>query len=145
MSCLRFLSFAAFLLLAACSSSSTTSENDIGDAQTVPVPDEPQADALPEPTGPMTAANIMQTLSDKTFNYTAGAKAGTVSYYADGTFSYTEVGKGAGTGVWQASDGKLCQAYNPTSFLPRGTRSECHPFTASGGSYTAGQTQLSPA
>lgn len=150
-----FLAAAALLLLAACTSSSGTSESSIADSQAVPVPDEPQADeplgdepqadALPPPSGPLKANDIMQALSEKTFNYTKGKKAGTVTYFRDGTFSYTETGKGAGTGVWQASDGKLCESYNATSFLPKGTRSECHPFTSAGGGYTAGQTQLSPA
>jgi hypothetical protein len=141
------------LLLAACTTSS--SDNQISDSQAVPVPDEPQADqpvadepqadSLPPPSGPLKAADIMQALSEKTFNYTKGSKAGTVTYFKDGTFSYTETGKGAGTGIWQASDGKLCASYNATSFLPKGTRSECHPFTSTGGNYTAGQMQLKPA
>jgi hypothetical protein len=144
------LALAALLLLAACTGSSGTSENQISDSQAVPVPDEPvadepQADALPPPSGPLKAADIMQALSEKTFNYTKGSKAGTVTYFKDGTFSYTESGKGAGTGIWQASEGKLCESYNPTSFLPKGTRSECHPFTSTGSNYVAGQMQLTPA
>lgn len=104
-----------------------------------------ESTALPPQSGPFKAADIMQALSEKTFSYTKGPKSGTVTYYGDGTFSYTETGKGAGTGIWQASDGKLCESFNATSFLPKGTRSECHPFTSTSSGYVAGQTQLSPA
>lgn len=59
------------------------------------------------------------------------------------TFSY-EAGKGQGTGLWQSSDGKLCEARNPMGFLPKGTPSSRSPFTANGSVYAAGATQLTP-
>jgi hypothetical protein len=92
------------------------------------------------PTGPLKAGDIMRILSGNSFRYTRdGNRTGTTTFNSDGTFSYQEDGKGEGTGIWQASDGSLCEAFNPTSFLPRGTRTECSPFQQTAqGSYSAG-------
>jgi len=109
-----------------------------------PVEPNPTEPVVVENAGPLKAADIMRALSEKSFTYAAGPRAGTISYYGDGTFNYNEKGKGEGSGVWQASDGKLCQALNPTSFLPKGTRSECQPFGAKGGGYVAGSMRLTP-
>lgn len=120
-------------LLAACSSS------DRGgiDEGTDPGVTEPPPTV---PTGPMKAGDIMRILSGNSFRYTrGGSRTGTTTFNSDGTFSYQESGKGEGSGIWQASDGSLCEAFNPTSFLPRGTRTECHPFAQTAqGRYSAG-------
>ena len=71
-------------------------------------------------------------------------RKGTISFYNDGTFEYQETGKGSGTGVWQASEGKLCEARNPTSFLPKGTPSVCTPISSDGTKFTTGRMQLIP-
>lgn len=88
----------------------------------------------------------MRVLSGNSFRYTrSGNRTGSTTFNSDGTFSYQENGKGEGTGIWQASDGSLCEAFNPTSFLPRGTRTECTPFQQTAqGSYTAGSTTFEP-
>jgi len=128
----------AALLLGACSSSSTRIDDSTGPDVTAPPPT--------VPTGPMKAGEIMRVLSGNSFRYTrTGSRTGTTTFNSDGTFSYQESGKGEGTGIWQASDGSLCEAFNPTSFLPRGTRTECSPFsqTAQGG-YKAGGTVFEP-
>lgn len=125
----------AALLLGACSSSSTRIDDSTGPDVTAP-----------PPTVPMKAGEIMRVLSGNSFRYTrTGSRTGTTTFNSDGTFSYQESGKGEGTGIWQASDGSLCEAFNPTSFLPRGTRTECSPFsqTAQGG-YKAGGTVFEP-
>ena len=123
----------AALLLGACSSSSDKTEID----------DPGVTDPGPTvPTGPLKAGDIMRILSGNSFRYTRAVnRTGTTTFHPDGTFSYQEDGKGEGTGIWQASDGSLCEAFNPTSFLPRGTRTECHPFKQSAdGAYSAGST-----
>lgn len=128
----------AALLLGACSSSSTRIDDSTGPDVTAPPPT--------VPTGPMKAGEIMRVLSGNSFRYTrTGSRTGSTTFNSDGTFSYQESGKGEGTGIWQASDGSLCEAFNPTSFLPRGTRTECSPFsqTAQGG-YKAGGTVFEP-
>lgn len=86
----------------------------------------------------------MRALAGKSFRYSRGASSGTIAFASDGTFTYEENGKGNGTGLWQASKGQLCQAFNPTSFLPKGTRSECRPFRRSGAGYSAGSAQYDP-
>jgi hypothetical protein len=126
----------ACVALAACSTGSRT------DLAPEPVV---QEDLQPLPTGPLTASQIKTALSEKTFRYSSGDRKGTVTYYGDGTFSYEEDGKGAGTGVWQPSDGKLCEARDPTTFLPKGTSSTCNPIASDGSVFTAGKLQLTPA
>jgi hypothetical protein len=122
-------------LLCACSSSKGTQESAMV---------EPELQVTPAPNTPLKAAEIMQALSNRTFKYARGPRSGTVTFNSDGTFGYEEVGKGPGTGVWQASDGALCEAFDPTSFLPQGTRSECQPFKAAGGNFYAGQARFEP-
>lgn len=128
--------FALPLLLAACSSSSTR----VGDT-TAPVVSAPPTAA---PAAPMKAGEIMRVLAGNSFRFTrAGNRTGTTTFNSDGTFSYQENGKGEGTGIWQASDGSLCEAFNPTSFLPRGTRTECSPFKQTAqGTYSAGSAMF---
>jgi hypothetical protein len=125
------------LVVAACSTSSTP---DLPAAE--PVVSAPIAQQLPM--GPLTAAQIGQTLNDRIFRYSGGGRSGTISYYSDGTFSYEEAKKGSGTGLWQASDGKLCEARNPTSFLPKGTPSICTPISSDGTKLIYGRTELRP-
>ncbi|MFZ5672134.1 MAG: hypothetical protein ACOZAM_04140 [Pseudomonadota bacterium] len=132
------ITLAAFLLGACSSSSTRIDETTTGPDVTAPPPT--------VPTGPMKAGDIMRVLSGNSFRYTRPVnRTGTTTFNSDGTFSYQENGKGEGSGIWQASDGSLCEAFNPTSFLPRGTRTECSPFsqTAQGG-YKAGSAVFEP-
>lgn len=125
--------------LAACSSSSP----DI--APVAPVTTAPIASAPePLPMGPLTAPMITKALAERKFTFAMPGRKGTVTYYKDSTFEYDEAGKGTGTGIWQAADGKLCEARNPTNFLPKGTPSTCVPITSDGTRLTAGAMQLIP-
>lgn len=136
---------AAALGLAACSSS--TSTPDLAPAvPAAPIATAPVAPAPgPLPVGStLTAAQISNALGERKFTYAAPGRKGTVTFYRDGTFEYDEAGKGTGTGIWQASNGKLCEARNPTSFLPKGTPSVCSPITSDGTRLTAGALQLIP-
>ena len=98
----------------------------------------------PLPTGSLKAADITRALAERRFSFASAGRKGTITYFRDGTFEYDETGKGIGTGVWQASDGKLCEARNPSSFLPKGTPSTCSPITSDGSRFTVGPTQLIP-
>jgi hypothetical protein len=136
------------LSLGACASrtSPMSPTEDLAPAEPIATqPEESMQPAEPLPTGPLTAKQISNALKEKSFNYAAGSRKGTITYFADGTTSYTETGKGEGTGLWQASDGKLCEARNPTKFLPKGTPSICSAFSGTGSSYTAGSMKLTPA
>ena len=132
-------------MLAACSSNTPKNVEVTG-----PAPAPPPAAALPPSAGPapragpMKAAEIMQTLSNKSFKYTRAGRSGTITFASDGTFTYQETGKGEGSGVWQASEGRLCEAFNPSSSLPKGTRSECFPFSWTGADYSAGDARYQP-
>jgi hypothetical protein len=95
----------------------------------------------PLPTGPMSASVITKTLSEKTFRYSGAGRNGTITFFGDGTTKYNEAGKGEGTGIWQASDGKLCEARDPTKFLPKGTPSTCQKISSNGSVITAGRMQ----
>lgn len=128
---------AAGLALAACSSGGTSSP----DIATPAITTQPVA---PIPTGPLKAADITRALSERKFNFSSAGRKGVVTYFNDGTFEYNETGKGTGTGIWQAADGKLCEARNPTSFLPKGTPSTCAPISSDGTRFTVGSMQLIP-
>lgn len=133
----------AALGLTACASSKSTP--DLAPA----VPSAPAAPMTPAP-GPLpvgnslSAADITKALAERKFTYAAPGNKGTVTFYSDGTFEYDQAGKGTGTGLWQASAGKLCQARNPTAWLPKGTPSACAPITSDGTRLTAGPMQLTP-
>jgi len=132
---------AAALGLAACASSKSTPDL----APATPTAPVATAPAAPLPVGTaLSAGDISKALSERKFTYAAPGRKGTVTFYNDGTFEYAEAGKGTGTGIWQASNGKLCEARNPTSFLPKGTPSVCNPITSDGTKLTAGALQLIP-
>ena len=131
----------------ACASSKTAP--DLAPAAPAPVAPVTTAPVAPAP-GPLpvgnalSAADITNALAERKFTYAAPNMKGTVTFYRDGTFEYDQAGKGTGTGIWQASAGKLCQARNPTSWLPKGTPSTCTPITSDGMRLTAGPMQLTP-
>jgi hypothetical protein len=133
---------AAGFALAACSSGGSSGPD------LAPVaPAEPAVTlqpVAPLPTGPMKAADITRAFAERKFSYSSAGRKGTVTYFKDGTFEYDEAGKGLGTGIWQAADGKLCEARNPTSFLPKGTPSTCSKITSDGTRFTVGAMQLIP-
>lgn len=126
------------LVLAACASRESP---DVTVSE--PPPTEPEVGTLPQ--GPWKAGNISQALAGKSFSYVMGASRGNVTYNSDFTFTYTEEGKGEGTGIWQPSDESLCEAYDPTKFLPRGSPSRCQPFSTIENTYAVGSKRLTPA
>ena len=131
------LASAMLIVLAACSSSS-----DAPPDLSVNEP-EPQTEAVPQDS--WKARNIIEALSGRTFAYTDGNRRGQVTYNSDYTFSYREDGKGEGTGIWQPSDQQLCEAFDPTSFMPRGSPSRCQPFSAVDDTFSVGTKKLRPA
>lgn len=130
----------AGLALAGCSSGGSSTSAGLPPAE----PAVTMQPVAPLPTGAMTAADITRAMGDRRFSFASAGRKGTVTYFKDGTFEYDETGKGTGTGVWQASDGKLCEARNPTSFLPKGTPSTCNKITSDGSRFTVGSMQLIP-
>ncbi|MFO1130507.1 MAG: hypothetical protein U1E16_00620 [Hyphomicrobiales bacterium] len=132
----------AALGLAACASSKSTP--DLAPAvPAAPVATAPAPGPLPVGNA-LSAGDITNALAERKFTYAAPNMKGTVTFYRDGTFEYDQAGKGTGTGIWQASAGKLCQARNPTSWLPKGTPSTCLPITSDGMRLTAGPIQYTP-
>jgi len=123
--------------LAACSMGGS-SKPDLAPVTTAP------AAPAPLPVGPLSAADTTRALSERKFTFAAPGRKGSVTFFRDGTFEYDEAGKGIGTGIWQAADGKLCEARNPTSFLPKGTPSTCSPISSDGSRITVGNMQLIP-
>lgn len=145
---MRFTGTFKIVLIAACLGLAACSTNKAPDlapiAPTAPAAPIAAQPLEPLPTGPLTAASITKALAERKFTYATPGRKGTVTYYRDGTFEYDEAGKGQGTGIWQAANGKLCEARNPTSFLPKGTPSTCVPISSDGSRLTAGQMQLIP-
>ncbi len=132
--------------LAACSSGGGMGSSQPDLAPAAPVTTAPVATppAAPLPVGKLSAADTTRALAERKFTFAAPGRKGTVTFFRDGTFEYDEAGKGIGTGIWQASDGKLCEARNPTSFLPKGTPSTCSAISSDGTRITAGSMQLIP-
>lgn len=129
----------AALALAGCASTTSTAPPLANYGQ----PAAPPPAALP--TGPFTSTSIAQALGGKTFAYSSPGGNGTITFENDGTFSYQDATRGQGTGVWQPSNDKLCEAFDPTPALPRGTPSTCKPFTSDGTAFTVGDRVMRPA
>ena len=96
------------------------------------------------PAGTLTGVQIMQALSDRKFVVVQEGVKGYAAFRGDGTLSYRAPVLGEGPGVWQASDGGLCQTLNPTRVLPHGTRTVCYAFISTGQEYIWGRAHLSP-
>ncbi|MEI8178343.1 hypothetical protein [Aestuariivirga sp.] len=142
-----FMLAAAALGLAACASNNSSPDlAPVVPTAPAPITTAPVAPAPgPLPVGnALSAPDITRALAERKFTYAAPGNKGTVTFYGDGTFEYDQAGKGTGTGIWQATNGKLCQARNPTSWLPKGTPSMCSPITSDGTRLTSGPMQLTP-
>jgi hypothetical protein len=96
------------------------------------------------PVGTLTGVQTTHALSDQSFTFLQDGIKGSVTFHSDGTLSYRAPVAGEGTGVWRASDGGLCQALNPTRFLPRGTRKICFAFVSTGQEFRWGKARYVP-
>lgn len=114
----------AAVLLAACS---LTGKNDTG---TTPEPTEP---------GVLSATEIRDILSGKSWNFQGPNNSGTTLYADDGTSLVEVNGKGTTKGTWTTKDGQLCESFAPAPFLPNGVPLTCYPFSGTGGTYQAGK------
>ena len=96
------------------------------------------------PAGTLNGAQTMQALSEQSFAFVLSGMKGSVTFHGDGTLSYRSAVAGEGTGMWQASDGGLCQTLNPTHFLPQGVRTTCYAFISTGKDYRWGTAHYTP-
>ena len=104
-------------------------------------PAEPQVDLQPEPMNPggMSAAQIKQILSGKSWKWASPKNSGVTLYADDGSSLVEVTGKGTTTGKWSVKDGQLCESFAPAPFLPKGVPMTCQPFTGSGSTFRVGQ------
>jgi hypothetical protein len=91
------------------------------------------------PPAGLSAAEIHQILSGKSWHFQGPNNSGTTLYAADGTSLVEVDGKGTTKGTWTTKDGQLCEAFSPAPFLPNGVPMTCYPFSGSGGTYQAGK------
>lgn len=89
-----------------------------------------------QPIRELSAAEISNTISGKTFQYTRKDGNGFVTYNADGSFEYQDDAKGSGTGSWTASAGQYCETFGP------GAAQECGIFKSTGDAYFAANSRL---
>ncbi|MBI3672298.1 MAG: hypothetical protein HY245_02500 [Rhizobiales bacterium] len=88
----------------------------------------------------MSAVQIRDVLSGKSWKFTGPNNTGTTLYAADGSSLVEVDGKGTTKGKWQTQDGQLCESFEPAKFLPGVVPMSCYPFSARGdGSYQAGK------
>ncbi len=124
-----------------------TNMNIFKDTPSAPPP-EPQADLEPDPLAPagrmganggMSAAQIKQALSGKSWKWASPKNSGVTLYADDGSSLVEVTGKGTTTGKWSVKDGQLCESFSPAPFLPKGVPMTCQPFSGSGNTYKVGQ------
>src|SRR4051794_31711409 len=93
---------AALLALGACSGPNNSDVNII-EGKTANRPE-------PQPIRVLSEPEIKTALSGRTFQYTLPQGNGMITYNADGSLSFQDDAKGAGTGTWLAQEGRLCEA-----------------------------------
>ena len=100
-----------------------------------------QQDKSYAPTAPtgMSAADIRNILSGKSWRWSGPNNSGVTLYASDGTSLVEVTGKGTTTGTWSAEDGQLCESFAPAPFLPKGIARNCKPITGSGNVYQVGE------
>ncbi|MGE0283250.1 MAG: hypothetical protein AB7F09_03110 [Parvibaculaceae bacterium] len=136
--CVTPLRAATFLVICIALAACSTADSPKLDDAVAPVP------AALLPAGTLTGIQTVQALSDRSFNFLQDGIKGAITFHSDGTLSYRAAIAGKGTGVWQASDGGLCQTLNPTNFLPRGTRTICYALVSTGQEYRWGRAHYTP-
>ena len=115
------------VILAGCSS---TGNSNINVVSTGSKP-KPQ----PQPVRVLSAEEIRSTLIGRSWQYTASAGNGFVTYNTDGSLSYQDDVKGQGSGTWSAVEGELCQSIG-------GKPTQCGQFKSTGDAYYAGNMRL---
>jgi acid phosphatase class B len=83
-----------------------------------------------------TAAEIVQSISGKTFQYTRADGNGFVTYNADGSFDFQDDTRGAGKGRWSANGQQYCEMFGA------GKPQECGVFKYTGDAYFAANSRL---
>ena len=83
----------------------------------------------------LTADEIRNAITGKTFQYTRADGNGFITYGADGSFSFQDDVKGAGKGTWSAGNGQFCESY-------AGAATACGEFKTTGDAYFAASSRL---
>ncbi|MFN0190761.1 MAG: hypothetical protein ACKVP5_02115 [Aestuariivirga sp.] len=119
---------AAAFLLAACN-------NDAKGVRFVNGVDRGSPDA--QPVRALSDAEIRTAIAGKTFQYTrSDGSNGFVTYNGDGTFTFEDDTKGAGTGQWSASSGQFCEVFGA------GAPRDCGEFKNTGDAFFAAKSRL---
>jgi Protein of unknown function (DUF995) len=101
----------------------------------------------PEPdaamaTGTITADEIREAMSGKSWRWSSPKNSGVTLYASDGTSLVEVKGKGTTTGTWMAKDGQLCESFAPAPFLPQGVPMTCQTVTGSGTNFRVGEADF---
>ncbi len=82
------------------------------------------------------AGEISAAIVGKTFQYTRSDSNGFVTYNADGSFTFQDDAKGAGTGRWTAQGEQYCETFGV------GKQPECGVFKSTGDAFFAANSRL---
>ena len=88
-----------------------------------------------EPIRNLPAGEIQAAITGRTFQYTRADGNGFITYNADGTFTFQDDVKGAGSGTWSASGNQFCESY-------AGAPTICGDFKSTGDAYFAANSRL---
>ncbi|HUR42469.1 MAG TPA: hypothetical protein VMZ01_00055 [Aestuariivirga sp.] len=93
------------------------------------------AKPVAQPIRSLTADEIRNAISGKTFQYTRADGNGFITYGTDGSFDFQDDVKGKGKGTWSAGNGEFCESY-------AGAPTACGEFKATGDAYFAAKSRL---
>ena len=88
-----------------------------------------------EPIRNLLDGEIQAAITGKTFQYTRADGNGFITYNADGTFTFQDDAKGAGSGTWSANGNQFCESY-------AGAPTVCGDFKNTGDAYFAAKSRL---
>jgi Protein of unknown function (DUF995) len=129
-----YLAILSLVILTGCTNMNIFRDNERSAANEPPA--DLSAEPMPSATG-MSAAQIKQVLSGKSWKWNSPKNSGVTLYADDGSSLIEVTGKGTTTGKWTVKDGQLCESFSASSFM-KAVPMTCQPFSGAGNTYQVG-------